>query len=161
MIVEHLSGEQGVETGTSVNNILCFDVRINSELFAVLHQSFSFLNRCQSPVVLLEVVADMFEDMPIGHSVGHILPKILNLPLLTIQGHVVVQPPNQNLLWLQFVDNTFVFVLGFEQNHLWYAANVDVTEDVDSNDLPDEPKDKMLLFLSDELRLDVNNHTAN
>ena len=73
---------------------------------------------------------------------------------------MIVEPPQQYFFRLEFVDDFGLLILTFEEDEFWVISDVDGPVDVDFDDLPDQPQNQMLLLLPDELRVYVDDHTA-
>jgi hypothetical protein len=159
MGIEHLSRKQCIEAGVAVYDVLSRDIRIDLKLFAVLQQPLGFLNRGQSPILFLEFFRNVLKDMTIGNTISNIHANIFDGPFLTISCHMVVEPPNKNFFRLELIHNAFFLIFGLEHHHFRHTADVDMSEDVDSDDLPDETENNMLFLLANQLRGHVNNHT--
>lgn len=159
--VEDLGREQEVQTGGPVDDVLGLYVGDDVEFLAVLEDAVGALLGVQSPVVLLEVVGEVFEEMPISLPITNILPEVLDHLLAAIHGQEVVEPPEQNILRLELKHNISILLLLLQNNQLRHTPQVDVSEDVYSDDLPDKPEHNMLLLLTNILWVHVHHHTAN
>lgn len=124
------------------------------------YQFVGFFFSCILPIILLKFITDVWEDMSVSNSISHILMKVLNFPLLIIELHMVIEPSHQNILRLQFEEYIIILSFFFEHHHLRYISQGDLSEEVHSDKLPDETQRNMLLLLSNEVRVDVNDNTA-
>ena len=72
--------------------------------------------------------------MAIAITVTHVFADVGDGPISSVFTNVVVDPPQQNLLIIEFINCIVLFVRFFEQNDLWvvfkryFVRNIDLTQ---------------------------------
>jgi hypothetical protein len=102
----------------------------------------------------------VLKDVAIGNTISNITANVFDGSFFAIGCHVVVEPSNKNFLRLKLIHNAFFLIFGLKHYHFGHTANINVPENIDSDDLPDETEDDMLLLLSDQRRVYINDHTS-